>query len=105
MSYTQLNKQIVQELSLYISDSRYREQNYYVDDDLIASAALEWVVDSLKSRLEASCLNFEGGFCRLWYMDSHEACMTIMRILYDLTNDDLYKPVLQIPEYDQDEIW
>ena len=105
MSYTQLNKQIVQELSLFISDSRYREQNYYVDDDLIASAALEWVVDRLKSRLETSCLNFESGLCRLWYMDSHEACMTIMRILYDLTNDDLYKPVLQIPEYDQDEIW
>jgi hypothetical protein len=31
--------------------------------------------------------------------------MSIMRILYDLTNDDLYKPVLQIPEYDQDEVW
>jgi hypothetical protein len=105
MSYTELNKQIVQELSLYISDSRYREQNYYVDDSLLASAALEWVIDRLKSRLEAICGNVEGDFCRLWYMDSHEACMVIMRILYDLTNDDLYKPVLKIPEYDQDEVW
>ena len=105
MSYTPLNKQIVQELSLYLSDSRYREQNYYVDDSLLASAALEWVVDRLKSRLEASCLNVEGDLCRLWYMDSHSGCMSIMRILYDLTNDDLYKPALQIPEYDQDEVW
>jgi hypothetical protein len=105
MTYTPLNKQIVQELSLYISDSRYREKNYYVDDNLLASAALEWVVETLKRRLEESCLNVEGEFCRLWYMDSHEACMTIMKILYSLTNDDLYSPVLQLPEYDQDEVW
>jgi hypothetical protein len=105
MSYTQLNKKVVQELSLYISDSKYREQNYYLNDDLIASAALEWVVDLLKSRLEESCLNVEGDLCRLWYMDSHTACMTIIKMLYDLTGDDLYQPVLQLTEYDQDEIW
>jgi hypothetical protein len=105
MTYTPLNRTIVQELSLYISDSKYREQNYYLNDDLIASAALEWVVDLLKSRLEESCLNVEGDLCRLWYMDSHTACMTIMKMLYDLTGDELYQPVLQLTEYDQDEIW
>jgi hypothetical protein len=31
--------------------------------------------------------------------------MTIMKMLYDLTGDELYQPVLQLTEYGQDEIW
>jgi hypothetical protein len=106
MKYTHLNKQIVQDLSLYISDSRYREENYYVDDNLLASAALEWVVDRLKRVVEESCLNFDGNVCNLAHMDSHSGCMTIMKLLFQITNDEIYLPkYYKDNEFLQDEIW
>lgn len=106
MSYTPLNKQIVQELSLYMSDSRYREENYYIDDNLLASAALEWVVDRLKRVIEESCANFDGQICNLAHMDSHSGCMEIMKLLFQLTHDEIYLPKYYTnQEFVQDEIW
>lgn len=107
-----MNNMYVKQLARHLTDTRYSEESYYLTDDLIATAALEWVIQRLQKALEQSCGNFDGSICDLWYLDSHEACREIMHIIYTFTLDQKYKPQLEpisnwdgSREFTQDEIW
>lgn len=88
-----INKDIINELVKEFKDARYRECNYYMADTLIATTALEYVVKRLRGHLE-QCLNASEGYCDIWYLESHTECKKLMDILYEFTEDDIYKTKL-----------
>ena len=85
-----IKKTLVHELSKEFKDARYRECNYYMADTLLATTALEWVIERLEGYL-AECLNVSDGHCNIWYSGSHTQCEKLMSILYDLTANEKYK--------------
>lgn len=84
-----VNSEIVHELAREFKDARYRECNYYMADTLLATSALEWVIERLQGRL-AKCLNTSEGYCDIWYLESHSECKLLMDMLYEFTSNDLY---------------
>lgn len=88
-----IKKALIHELSKEFKDARYRECNYYMADTLLATTALEWVIERLEGYL-AECLNASDGFCNIWYLDSHRECEKLMSILYDLTENEKYRAKL-----------
>lgn len=85
-----MNKDIIEDLVKEFKNARYKECNYYMADTLLAATALEYVVERLKGHLQ-ECLNTSEGYCDIWYLDSHRECKKLMDILYEFTEDDLYK--------------
>lgn len=84
-----IKPEIVHELTKEFKNARYRECNYYMADSLLATTAIEWVIERLEGHL-ADCLNVSDGYCNVWYLDSHTACKKLMSILYDLTANKKY---------------
>lgn len=89
-----MNQDIVNNLVKSFKDARYRECNYYTADTLLATTALEWVIERLEGYL-GKCLNVSDGHCNIWYSGSHTQCESLMNILYDLTANEKYKPTLR----------
>ena len=84
-----VNKDESDKLAKYLADVRYRENNYFEANNLMARSSLEWVIESLKSRLE-QCLNASSGVCDIWYLESHTKCLLLMNLIYKYSGDPLY---------------
>lgn len=71
--------------------SRAEKTSY--DDIDKASAALKWSIEKIQSYLN-ECLNAEAnnGICDMTFR--HDDCVMLMRILYDLTEDEKYNKYL-----------
>lgn len=86
-----VSNKLIDQLSSAIRQAKVLNQNFYISDDLYARTTLEWVIEGLKGRL-AKCLNADKGYCDIWYLESHSECMLLMDILYEYTEDPIYKP-------------
>jgi hypothetical protein len=84
------NSKLIHDLAKSFKEARYKECNYYMADTLLATTALEWVVERLEGYL-AKCLNVSEGYCDLCYLESHSNCKILMDILYDFTENKKYK--------------
>ena len=84
-----VNKDESDKLAKYLADVRYRENNYFEANNLMARSSLEWVIKSLQGRLE-QCLNASSGVCDIWYLESHSDCLLLMNLIYEYSADPLY---------------
>jgi len=92
--YNMVNRDESDKLAKYLADVRYKENNYFEANNLMASSSLEWVIKGLKSRLE-TCMNAESGVCDIWYLESHSDCLLLMNLIYEYSADPLYDAKLK----------
>jgi hypothetical protein len=90
-----VNKDESDKLAKYLADVRYRENNYFEANNLMARSSLEWVIEVLQGRL-AKCLNADKGYCDIWYLESHSECLLLMDLLYQFSRDEKYMPAVLI---------
>ena len=88
-----LNKILLDQCARAMSDAKYRTKTYYMSDMDMASAVLEKVIEKIEEKL-SKCPNVENGICNMTWR--HEDCLTLMDLLYDMTND---------PKYRKDDPW
>ena len=84
-----VNKDESDKLAKYLADVRYRENNYFEANNLMASSSLEWVIEVLQGCL-AKCLNASSGVCDIWYIETHSDCLLLMDLLYQFSRDEKY---------------
>jgi hypothetical protein len=84
-----VNRDESDKLAKYLADVRYKENNYFEANNLMARSSLEWVIEVLQGRL-AKCLNASQGYCDIWYLESHSECLLLMDLLYQFSRDEKY---------------
>ena len=84
-----VNKDESDKLAQYLAEVRYRENNYFEANNLMARSSLEWVIKVLQGRLD-KCLNASSGVCDIWYLESHSECLLLMDLLYQFSRNDIY---------------
>jgi len=84
-----VNKDESDKLAKHLADVRYRENNYFEANNLMARSSLEWVIEVLQGRLD-KCLNASSGVCDIWYIETHSDCLLLMDLLYQFSRDEKY---------------
>lgn len=84
-----VNRDESDKLAKYLAEVRYKENNYYEANNLMARSSLEWVLEGLKRQLE-ECMNASSGVCDIWYLESHSDCLLLMNLIYKYSGDDRY---------------
>jgi len=91
-----MNKIWRDEIASTISAAKLKNENIYIDDHIIADEILGYLVKRLEGVLE-TCLNVEAGRCMTWW--KHEECLSLQKILFDITEDSKYMSPEMINEY------
>jgi len=89
-----INKDQSDKLAKYLAEVRYKENNYFEANKLMARSSLEWVIEGLQRRL-GKCLNASSGVCDIWYLESHTECKLLMELIYEYSGDKIYMPELK----------
>lgn len=77
-------------LILAYKTSRYEHKNFYLGDEILAKKALGVFIDYIQEKL-SECPNVDLKKCSTWWR--HDDCNKLMDILYELTQDESYRPV------------
>ena len=79
-----------------ISAAKLKNESIYLDDHIVAEEILGYLVKRLEGVLE-TCLNVQSGRCMTWW--KHDECLSLQKILFDITEDPKYMTQEMLNEY------
>ncbi len=91
-----MNKIWRDEIAMTISAAKLKNESIYLDDHIIAEEILGYLVKRLEGVLER-CLNVQLGRCMTWW--KHDECLSLQKILFDITEDPKYMTQEMLNEY------